>query len=264
MKGVLSKKRVGVSETVSSPDVSEEPAFSGVPSGVGSQAPDTRVGVRSLNEIEKFWLAGVIDGEGFIILSKVTQGNWRYRGGFVYVASMSLSNSNEAFLRKVREITGKGSELLCRNREGLSDRWLSRCAGLVLRGLLPQLTPHLVIEKRNVEIMLQCLSFVDANPIEGSRRVIPTGYYEILDSVYVAIKKLNEKGKDAEPIEALLSQPSSLRHHRRGDGSTQCREMVDEESLAGRGDRWGRFDFRLESYSPRSQKGFLVQTPNHG
>src|ERR1019366_8302901 len=50
----LGKKRVGVSETVSSPDVSEEPAFSGVPSGVGSQAPDTRVGVRSLNEIEKF------------------------------------------------------------------------------------------------------------------------------------------------------------------------------------------------------------------
>jgi|GEM_PF-1581379 hypothetical protein len=200
------------------------------------ERPSIIGGIRLLNELEKSWLAGVIDGEGSIFLSKLTQGNWTYRRGFIYVASMSLSNSNEAFLRKVQEIIGKGSVNFCaEDREGWKDRWLYRCAGRVLRGLLPQLVPHLLIKKRNAEIMLQYLSFVDANPMDGRRRVIPAGYYETLDSLYLAIKKLNEKGRDTEPIEALLSQPSSLKRRGRGDRSTDCREMTDEECawLAG-------------------------------
>jgi hypothetical protein len=42
--------------------------------------------------------------------------------------------------------------------------------------------------------MLQFLEFLDINPIYGE---VPSGYYKKLDSLYVAMKALNRKGKPA-------------------------------------------------------------------
>ncbi len=220
-------------------------------------------GVRCLSEVEKAWLAGVIDGEGSIFLSKLSHGSWEYRRGFIYVAALSLSNSNEAFVRKIREIIGKGAvNLVKEDRLDWKDKWMYRGTGLTLRGLLPQLLSHLVIKRELAERMLEYLSFVDANPIDGSRKQIPTGYYERLDSLYLAVKRLNEKGKSTSPrlLEELLSQPTSLNNRGRGERATECRQMNEEEKawLAGVIDGEGSI-FLSKVVHPNYRRGFFYR-----
>jgi hypothetical protein len=61
-----------------------------------------RNAIRVLNPVERAWLAGVIDGEGSIYISKVIA---EYnRRGFVYMLYLSMSNSNYDFVAKVREL----------------------------------------------------------------------------------------------------------------------------------------------------------------
>jgi hypothetical protein len=45
--------------------------------------------------------------------------------------------------------------------------------------------------------MLQFLEFLDNNPIYGKGNGVPPEYYAKLDSLYLAMKKLNQKGKPA-------------------------------------------------------------------
>jgi hypothetical protein len=56
--------------------------------------------------VEKARLAGVIDGEGSIFISKVIEARI-FRGGFFYKAFLSVSNPNEDFVRRIR-VVGMG------------------------------------------------------------------------------------------------------------------------------------------------------------
>lgn len=197
-----------------------------------------RNGVRLLSDVEKAWLAGVIDGEGSIFLSKLTHGNWRYRRGFIYVPALKVSNSNRAFSNKVRDTIGKGSvNFVEEKRSRWKDRWDYTGSGFVLRGLLPQILPHMLVKREVAQRMLEYLSFVDANPIDGSRKQIPPSYYDRLDSLYLAVKRLNERGKNpsTELSEILLSQPHNPNKRGPGSRTSSCRQMREEERawLAG-------------------------------
>jgi hypothetical protein len=48
---------------------------------------------RQLDELERAWLAGVIDGEGSVFLSKVV--DRAYRRGFYYLPQFSVSIATE-------------------------------------------------------------------------------------------------------------------------------------------------------------------------
>jgi hypothetical protein len=64
----------------------------------------------------------------------------------------------------------------------------------VLREILPQIVPYLIVKRTTAEKMLEYFTFLDINPIYGWSQV-PPGYYEKLDALYDAIKKLNAKGR---------------------------------------------------------------------
>ncbi len=54
-----------------------------------------------------------------------------------------------------------------------------------------------VVAKRAIaEKMLEYFAYIDANPVYGFRSV-PAGYYQKLDVIYLVIKKLNKKGRNA-------------------------------------------------------------------
>jgi hypothetical protein len=218
---------------------------------------------RQLNDIEWMWLAGVIDGEGSIYIVKLTRGlAAKGRRGFSYIAVISLSSSSEEFARKVREIIGKGSvNFTEEKRLNWKEKWYYRCGGLVVRGLLPQLLPHLLIKREVAEKMLQYLAFVDANPIDG-RMAIPQGYYERLDSLYLAVKESNEKGKDvsAEVLATMLALPKSLKNRGRGSRAVDCRQMTEAESawLAGVIDGEGSI-FLSKVTHPAYRRGFFYR-----
>jgi hypothetical protein len=218
---------------------------------------------RQLSETERMWLAGVIDGEGSIFIVKLTRGlAAQGRRGFRYIPVISLSSTSEAFVRKVREIIGRGAvNFTEEKRLNWKDKWYYRCGGLVVRGLLPQLLPHLLIKREVAEKMLQYLTFVDANPIDG-RMEIPSGYYERLDSLYLAVKESNEKGKEvsAEVLAAMLALPTSLKNRGRGSRVVDCRQMTKGESnwLAGVVDGEGSI-FLSKVTHPAYRRGFFYR-----
>jgi hypothetical protein len=218
---------------------------------------------RQLNEIERAWLAGVIDGEGSIFLVKLTGGlAAKTRRGYIYVPVISLGSSSEAFARKVKEIIGKGSvNFIEERRLNWKDKWYYRCGGLVVRGLLPQLVPCLLIKREVAERMIRYLAFVDANPIDGPMAT-EQSHFEKMDSLYLDVKESNEKGKDvsAEALVKMLALPKSLKNRGRGGRATDCRKMSEEESawLAGVVDGEGSI-FLSKVTNPAYRRGFFYR-----
>jgi hypothetical protein len=140
----------------------------------------------------------VIDGEGSVFLSKVTHP--AYRRGFFYRPQLDVSNSNRLFLVKVQEIIGEGTVHIAKNG---AERWKTRweycgVAG-VLRTVLPQILPYMIIKRKQAETTIGYFSYIDGNPIVGLKNV-QSSYYEKLDAIYWALKKLNTKGRSADSI----------------------------------------------------------------
>jgi LAGLIDADG endonuclease len=194
------------------------------------------VRVRTLSPVEKAWLAGVIDGEGSIFISKVGAKSGYSRRGFFYKAFLSVANSNEDFVRRIREVIGMGYVGLTKERRrDWKDKWEYKGSPSVLRGILPQILPFLVVKQEVARKMLEYLDFIESNPIDGSME-IPEGYHEKLDSLYFGVKRLNEKGRDLPDDQlALASKPVNLNNRKPGNRAKACRRMSEPECawLAG-------------------------------
>ncbi len=191
---------------------------------------DSQRMVRILSPVERAWLAGVIDGEGSIFISRVLVKSGYSRRGFFYKAFLSVSNSNEDLVRRVREVIGAGYVgVTIERRRDWKDKWEYKGSPSVLRSILPQILPYLVIKEEVAKKMLSYLEFIESNPIDGSMKV-PPGYHETVDSLYLGVKKLNEKGRDLRDDElALASRPVNLNNRKPGNRSTACRQMSEIE-----------------------------------
>jgi len=151
------------------------------------------VRVQSLSPVERAWLAGVMDGEGSISLSKVF--NRLYRRAFLYRPQLEITNSNKPFLVRIAEVIGEGT--VHRNKKGdetTRTRWAYIGSAGVLRAILPQILPYMIVKREQAKKMLEYFEFIDMRPLWGLREVDP-GYYDKLDSFYAVLKKLNRKGK---------------------------------------------------------------------
>lgn len=148
-----------------------------------------------MSETECSWLAGVIDGEGSILLSKAF--SRLYRRGFFYRPQLEISNSNRPFLIRIAEVIGEGT--IHRNKKGdesTRTRWAYIASAGVLRAILPQILPYMIVKRERAKKMLEYFEFIDTHPLWGLEQV-GSSYYEMLDSFYLALKKLNKKGKQS-------------------------------------------------------------------
>jgi hypothetical protein len=117
--------------------------------------------------------------------------------GFFYLPQLEISNSNRSFLIRIAEIVGEGT--VHRNKRGnesTKTRWAYIASAGVLRAVLPQILPYMIVKRERAKKLLGYFEFIDAHPLWGLKQIDP-GYHEILDSFYLALKKLNGKGKQA-------------------------------------------------------------------
>ncbi|MGI0036212.1 MAG: LAGLIDADG family homing endonuclease [Nitrososphaera sp.] len=137
------------------------------------------------------WLAGIIDGEGSIFISKTrVPENIR---GFQYRAQMSITNTDEELIMQVNKIANVGSIFRCRERrKEWKDRFIFSLNASGMRELLPRVIPYLVLKKRIAIKTIEFLSYMRA----GKRGEYPQRVYEL----YEEIKFLNQKGKQARLI----------------------------------------------------------------
>jgi|SRR5688572_5384971 hypothetical protein len=139
-----------------------------------------------MQETDYAWLAGIIDGEGSIFVSKVIVPE--NRCGFTYRAQLTVSNTNEQLVRKVKEIIGSGTIChILETRNDWKDRYEYLAYGGTIRTILPKLMPYLVAKRLQAQKVLELLALFT----QGTRGVD----VEQVEKLYLEIKVLNTKGK---------------------------------------------------------------------
>jgi len=116
----------------------------------------------------------VIDGEGSVFLSLVV--NRAYRRGFYYLPQFAVSNSNRQFLIRVAEIIGEGTiHRAKKGANGQKTRWEYLATAGVLRAILPQVLPYMIVKREHAKKMLEYFQFIDTHPLWGLNYVRPEG-----------------------------------------------------------------------------------------
>lgn len=215
--------------------------------------------VRTLSEVEKAWVAGVIDGEGSILITKINPKVGYRRRGFYYSARLEIANCNDIFLRRLLELIGRGS---IANIKEKHPGWRDRCQytgySTVLREVLPQVLPYLIVKKKVAEKMLEYLEFIDENPRDGPLEV-SEGFDERKDALYLEIKRLNERGPSSgRDSGESTSLPVREKPLGTGTRARNCRALSETEKawLAAIIDGEGTIEL-VRRKDPKSRRGFI-------
>lgn len=111
-----------------------------------------------MNDVQFAYLAGIIDGEGCITITKQTNAKAGKRG-FCYRPVVHVANTHSQVLITLQEMTGLGQARKFDDaRPNRKERWQwmiwSQQAAQIVRGVLP----HLIIKRRQAMVFL---AFVD-------------------------------------------------------------------------------------------------------
>lgn len=137
-------------------------------------------------ETDYAWLAGIIDGEDSLFVSKVIVP--LNRRGFMYRAQIAVTNTNELMIRRVKEIIGSGSvSYIAEHRGEWKDKYQYTAYGGTISAILPRIRPYLVAKRILAGKMLELLTLHS----QGTKN----SDFERVEKLYYEIKALNAKGK---------------------------------------------------------------------
>lgn len=108
------------------------------------------------------YLAGLIDGEGSLLIQRKRAGAGKLcKRGYQRRYLLTISNTSKELLTTVKDSLGYGNLVEHGNHK---QRWKT-CYTLrfyegTLRTLLPEIIPHLILKKRQAEIVSECLSLI--------------------------------------------------------------------------------------------------------
>lgn len=162
---------------------------------------ETAVG--DLNEIDIAYIAGIIDGEGCVTISRKKDTMFDINKKFHYIAEIYITNTNEDFIKKIKNILGGSNTLLINKGVGnckkcYQIRW-SRQADVYK--ILTCVRDYLIIKRKNAEIVMK---FLDSRLGHNSRT---EKYIEYEIDLYTQVREINKKGKtNIEP--QLITLPS--------------------------------------------------------
>jgi LAGLIDADG endonuclease len=142
-------------------------------------------------ETDRAWLAGIIDGEGSIHISRVTEP--KNKSGFAFHPVLSITNTNESILSNIKRITDCGS--ICRVRSlraSWKDKYLYTANSNCVRKILPEVLPYLVAKREQARLLLKFVSLV--KPAQKAKLQPRTEK----QSLYSRMRILNRKGKRQE------------------------------------------------------------------
>lgn len=106
------------------------------------------------NELDRAWLAGIIEGEGCIHIHKREKG----RLNATYGAFLSIHNTNERMIKRITELTGLSGNIQTTQKE--RNHKLYRWNALSLQGqmVLREVYPYLVTKRDQARCALYCPS----------------------------------------------------------------------------------------------------------
>lgn len=139
-----------------------------------------------MKETDKAYLAGIIDGEGSLHISKVK--SKKANRGFVFVAVMSVWNTKQKLIDHIQKLIGEGSVFFKEEtRKEWNDKYLWQANPNLMRKILPQLVPYLIIKKELAKTILRFLELYNHH----NRGELNPKVFEL----YKQVKEFNRKGK---------------------------------------------------------------------
>lgn len=165
---------------------------------------------KSLSDFEKGFLAGMLEGEGYLGITKSRKKS--LSRGWQFTVRITIANTNKELLEKCRSmLNGLGVVGVSRKntyKTRVSRNW-AVCYTLAvyryrdIEKLLQQLLPHLVSKRKKAELLLEfiklrkqarriTLQSMDNGRIVGQRG---SGYSQRELKIYSELRELNSGGK---------------------------------------------------------------------
>ena len=120
---------------------------------------------KMMSEVECAYVAGFIDGEGTISVTRQTN-KPKYLAGCKYTAYMSVSNTHLGVLEAVRAMVGCGRLRLNKRhkqKEHYKDVWVLHWTPPQMRRLLPQLMRYLIVKVEQGALALKFLKLIEGS-----------------------------------------------------------------------------------------------------
>ena len=149
--------------------------------------------MRSLTNVEKGYIAGIVDGEGWIGL--VNRTDRRNKDNINCQAYLMIGSTDKRLLDYLVKVTGLGhisKKYYAKDNKYAQNRkpsWLLRFSPNSMRDLLPLIIPYLIIKRRQAEIALEYLKMTKQGCHRSNEDRIK------ISKLYNEIKALNKKGR---------------------------------------------------------------------
>jgi len=149
-------------------------------------------------EVEKAYLAGLYDGEGYIGIIKITDRRikkWT-KLGYYFRPTLKLGLTEPSILKKIKEKYGGcfSSFLPTGTEIGKKCYTLTlNCQGKIIKEL-EDILPYLKVKKKQAELLLEyCISRYEKVQKDPAHKKCSFSKKEI--EIYEKLRKLNRKGK---------------------------------------------------------------------
>ena len=151
--------------------------------------------MRQLSNVERAYIAGIIDGEGSLYCRKVKSPANKIRP-FFYRTELLVGNTNLALLEKIKEVVGDGRIYkINRTHEKptWSPIWHYKLHTQKLSQFLLQIKDFLIAKRTQAEILVR-VSEINEEHRSGRRKFITSASEAELEELYDKLRMLNKRG----------------------------------------------------------------------
>jgi hypothetical protein len=148
------------------------------------------VSVKRLSDIERGWIAGLVDGEGTLTIRRL-----KTKFGFGYHPRLMLGNTDHQLIEKIKLVIGSGhvSSYKFDNKKH-KDFWCFELSTGPLEQLLSQISKLLIVKRMQAEILFNVIA-INKRHHGGYRNYLTDEERLEMEKFTANIRKLNTRGK---------------------------------------------------------------------
>jgi len=136
-------------------------------------------------ESQWIWLAGIIDCDATISLSKVKA---KTRSGIGWKPVVQFNQTSETFIKGIQETVGYGQVIKVNYAKPRKCQWVYVVTANPIRWVLPKIVPFLLKKKEQAILLLEALDLIKQH------RSCHTHNIARLEEIYKKLRSLHEKG----------------------------------------------------------------------
>ncbi len=156
---------------------------------------------RKIDVLDAAWAAGIVDGEGYIIISRAKN---KYRNNTSYFTLvLAVEMQDKGAIEKLHGLFGGSVTLRPKSetRKAKRDAWIWRCGGPTAQTALETILPYLVVKDEQANLALEfqrgklnCTHLAHKGVI--GRNPVPDDEQQLRESYYNRMKVLNATYQD--------------------------------------------------------------------